>query len=249
MLIARRFAFLCFGVLSSCVVAAAPDHLNPKLLTGSIYDKPDGRLLFTFRRTATQTGDVIYALREFRNPNGSLAAVERIQYERGQLKRFELDELQISATGHVQIGSLEHGKYQTRFEYTPVHGEATKRRTETLAQLPLISDTLPAFLLDHWNELNRGAAIKFRYIVVPRLETIAFNLTRESTGEFHGKKVVTIKMQPASWAIAQFLDPLIFTVEADPPHRVFQYWGRTTPKIRKGQSWRDLDALTVFEWK
>lgn len=249
MLVRCHVAVLCFTASYLSLFAAAPDYLNPKLLTGKIYDKPDGRLLFTFRRTATQTGDVIYVLREFKDPDGSLAAVERVQYERGQLKRFELDELQNRATGKVLIGSLEHGTYQTRFEYTPGHGEATKRRTETLAQLPLISDTLPAFLLDHWNELNRGAAIKFRYIVVPRLETIAFNLTRQSTGDFHGKKVVTIKMQPASWAIAQFLDPLIFTVEADPPHRVLQYWGRTTPKIRKGQSWVDLDALTVFDWQ
>lgn len=246
--VACRLALLCFAAYS-CVLAAAPDYLNPKLLNGSIYDKPGGRLLFTFRRTATQTGDVVYALREFRNPDGSLAAVERVQYELGRLKRFELDELQISATGQVLISPVEQGKYQTRFEYTPARDEATKRRTEALTQVPLISDTLPAFLLDHWNELNDGASVKFGYIVVPRLETIAFNLTRQSSGEFKGKKVVIIKMQPTSWAIAQFLDPLVFTIEADPPHRILQYWGRTTPKIRKGQSWRDLDALTVFNWE
>ena len=59
------------------LLAAEPDYLPPKLLTGSIYDKQGGRLLFTFRRTATQTGDVVSVLREFNNPDGSLAALER----------------------------------------------------------------------------------------------------------------------------------------------------------------------------
>jgi hypothetical protein len=90
--------------------------------------------------------------------------------------------------------------------------------------------------------------VKFRYIVVPRLETIGFKLRRESTAELQGKKMVRLRMEPTSRFIAQFVDPLAFTVEADPPHRIFQYWGRTTPKIRSGQSWNDLDALNVYNW-
>ena len=87
------------AALCAPLLAAEPDYLPPKLLTGSIYDKPGGRLLFTFRRTATQTGDVVSVLREFQNPDGSLASVERVRYERGRLVRFELDERQIGASG------------------------------------------------------------------------------------------------------------------------------------------------------
>jgi hypothetical protein len=112
----------------------------------------------------------------------------------------------------------------------------------------MISDTLPGFLVDHWDELSRGAAPKFRFIVVPRQETIAFKVSRESATEFHGRKAVRIKMEPVSWIISKALDPLIFTVEADPPHRILQYWGRTTPRLRTGERWRDFDALTVFNW-
>jgi len=239
------------SVAASCspLLAADPDYLPPKLLTGSIYDKPGGRLLFTFRRTASQTGDVVSVLREFNNPDGSLAALERVRYERGRLVRFQLDERQIGATGNALVEPLPNQRIQ--FQYTTRSSRAGKPRqkSEATDEKVLISDMVAGFVAEHWDELARGESVKFRYIVVPRLETVGFKLRRESTAELHGKKVIRIKMEPSSRLIAQILDPLVFTVEADPPRRILQYWGRTTPKIRSGQSWNDLNALTVFNWE
>jgi hypothetical protein len=239
-----------FAACCPPLLAAQPDYLPPKLLTGSIYDKPGGRLLFTFRRAATQTGDVVSVFREFNNPDGSLAALERVRYERGRLVRFELDERQIGATGNARVEILPDQRQRIQFQYTTRSGRADrpKQESETLREQVVINDMIPYFVVEHWDELARGETVKFRYIVVPRLETIAFKLRRESTAELQGKKFVRIKMEPTSRFIAQFLEPLVFTVETDAPHRIFQYWGRTTPKIRSGQSWNDLEALSVYNW-
>ena len=246
-------------ILSSVLVSlaacgsllAGPDYLAPQLLTGSIYDKQGGRLLFTFRRTATQTGDVVSVLREFKNSDGSVAAVERVRYERGRLVRFDLEERQVGATGNARVELLPDQRQRIQFQYTTRSSRAgrPKQDSETPREQVLINDMIPYFVVEHWDELARGEVAKFRYIVVPRLETIGFKLRRESTAELQGKKFVRLKMEPTSRFIAQFLDPLIFTVEADSPHRIFQYWGRTTPKIRSGQSWNDLDALNVYNWE
>jgi hypothetical protein len=235
----------------SPLVAAEADYLAPELLTGSIYEKAGGRLIFTFRRTATQTGDVVYVLRDFHNPDGSLAARERVRYQGGRLVSFELDETQTGATGQAVVESLSNQRQRVRFEYTTRSGGKEKRRqkSETLRDPVLISDMLPGFIVEHWAELSRGDTVKFRYIVVPRLETVAFKLRWYTTAVVGGKKFLGIKMEPANAFIAQFLDPLVFTVEAEPPHRILQYWGRTTPKRRAGESWNDLDALTVFAWE
>jgi hypothetical protein len=237
-----------FGVVCSAF-AAGQDYLEPKLLTGSIYNKAGGRLLFTFRRTATQTGDVVFVLREFHNPDGSLAARERVRYERGRLARFELEEQQTGGMGHAAVELPGNQRQRIQFQYTARSGRAEKQKSETVRDELLISDMLPGFIAEHWDELSRGGTLKFRYIVVPRLETIAFKLRFETTAQADGKKVVRIKMEPANALIAQFLEPLVFSVEAEPPHRILQYWGRTTPKIRSGTSWNDLDALTVFNWE
>ena len=242
---------ISFTALCSPLLADGADYLAPKLLTGSIYEKQGGRLLFTFRRTATQTGAVVSVLREFQNPDGSVAAQEKVRYEGGRLAHFELDERQTGAGGHALVELLSDRRQRVQFQYTTRSNRADKRRqkSETVRDPLLISDMLPGFMAEHWDELSRGQSVKFRYIVVPRLETIGFKLRRDTTADVHGKKVVTIKMEPTSALIAQFLDPLVFTVEAEPPHRILQYWGRTTPRMGSGGSWKDLDALTVFNWK
>jgi len=248
-----RFLLSIVALLACCspLLAAEPDYLAPKILTGSIYDKAGGHVLFTFRRSATQTGEVVSVLREFYNPDGSVAALERVRYERGELVRFELDERQIGATGKAVVEARDNQRQRIQFQYATrsSRGEKAKQESETVRDQALISDMLPGFMTEHWEELARGDTVKFRYIVVPRLETIGFKLRRESTAELHGKKVIRIKMEPTSGLIAQFVDPVVFTVEAESPHRVLQYRGRTTPKVRAGQGWKDLDALTVFDWE
>jgi hypothetical protein len=59
---------------------------------------------------------------------------------------------------------------------------------------------------------------------------------------------VILKMRPTNPFFATLVNPFYFTVELAPPHRVLQYVGRTTPKIREGNRWKDLDAVTVFDW-
>ena len=50
------------------------DYLNPNVFTGTIYsDASLKQVLFTFRRTATNSGSEIHVLREFILPNGKLA--------------------------------------------------------------------------------------------------------------------------------------------------------------------------------
>jgi hypothetical protein len=55
-------------------------------------------------------------------------------------------------------------------------------------------------------------------------------------------------MEPTSPVISALVDPIHFTMQKAPPHRILQYVGRTTPKIQAGGKWRDLDAVTVFDW-
>ena len=108
---------------------------------------------------------------------------------------------------------------------------------------------IPAFIASHWDALMRGSAAKFRYIVPSRKETVGFKLIKESELTWEGKPAVRIKMEPTSIIIAQLVDPLFFVVEQKGMHRIFEYIGRTTPVIKSGNKWKDLDAVTVFEWK
>ena len=56
-------------------------------------------------------------------------------------------------------------------------------------------------------------------------------------------------MEPTSMLIRQLVDPLFFVVERDGLHRILEYIGRTTPMVKAGNQWKELDAATIFDWQ
>jgi hypothetical protein len=236
---------ICFNIF---VCAADPgfDYLEPKVLTGTIYsDTSLKHVLFTFRRTATNSGSATHVLREFNLPDGAIAARERVVYESGQLKSFSLEELQSGAKGSAVVQTAS-GETRLNFNYT----EGTTRKTGSEKFIPeiLISDMVGPYIASHWNDLVNGATVKCRLVAVSRAETVGFKFIKESETTWHGKPVLIVELQPSSFIIARLVAPLHFVVEKDSQHRVLQYAGRTTPSVLKNGKWEDLDATTVFDW-
>jgi hypothetical protein len=233
----------------------AIDYEEPKLLIGNIFPMgPDPRkVLFKSRRTAVREGGTVKVACEYTAPDGSIVALDRIVYGAGRLASFASDEFQNGEKGSAVLRAdpRHPGQRAIFFEFTAAPGGDVKKRSES--ERPdmetLVDDMIPAFIVSHWDALAAGAAAKFRYIVLSRAETVGFRLVKESESTRQGKPVLRIKMEPTSIIIAQLVDPLYFIVEKDAPHRILQYLGRTTPVIKNGNKWKDLDADTVFEWK
>jgi hypothetical protein len=90
--------------------------------------------------------------------------------------------------------------------------------------------------------------VKCRCIVVPRRVTVGFTFAKDAASTWQGRQVLIVRMEASSPLIAALVNPLVFTIEQAPPHRVLLYIGRTTPKTRAGSKWKDLDGVTVFDW-
>lgn len=251
MLAISRDSGSTFGVEASKPDAGALRYEEPKFLTGAIYARDSRRLLFKFKRVASRTGTTLNVQRDFTYPDGKLAARERIVYERNAVVLYELDELQIGAVGSARIQRPKDSPATARieFEYLRQAGGQLKARFENLQPDTLVADMLGPFLAAHWDALQRGEKAKCRYIVVPRSETVGFDLAKESETTRTGHDVLTVKMAASSRFLAVLVEPLFFTIELAPPHRVLQYVGRTIPKIQEAGKWKDLDAVTVFDWK
>lgn len=244
------------GLLLSCPekIAAAeaklPDYAEPALLTGTVYETASGtnKILYTFKRTAARSNLTVRVVRDFSYPNGSLAAREEMHYERGRLVSYLLDEKQTGARGGTRLSPEPGNPAQGKLNFDWVDGGKTKTDDEKLQPDILVADMLAYFIAGHWDELARGQAVNFRYIAQSRLETVGFKFVKESEVTWRGIPALRFKMEASSFIIAQIVDPLFFTVEKNAPHRVLEYVGRTTPKIRAGGKWKDLDARSVFVW-
>jgi hypothetical protein len=248
---------LCPPALSA--ETAIPD--NPRLiyeeptsLTGAIYAREarSEDLLFRFKRVATRSGSTLDVLREYTYPDGKPAAREHVVYEGNALAVYELEELQTGATGNVKIerDPKHPAKTMIAFQYThkASAGANPAVKREPLPRDTLINDMVGPFLAAHCELLLRGEKVTCRCVVLSRKETVGFSFIKESESKWRGQDVLILKMEPTSIFISALVDPLIFTIEKAPPHRVLQYVGRTTPKIAEGRRWQNLDAVTVFDW-
>ncbi len=206
----------------------------PQYLTGAIYAPVNKQLLFKFTRTATRDGSTLKIARDFTYPDGKLAARERVVYEVDELVSFELVESQTGATGSAKIRRAPDHPFKgtVDFAFAGQAGARVKSSTEG----------------PHWDELMRGDKVKCRYVVVPRRETVGFTFVKESESTWQGREVLTVRMEPSSLLVEALVAPLFFTIEKAPPHHVLQYVGRTSLKIRVGGKWKDLDAVSVFDW-
>ena len=253
--VAALAGWLALGVMLNTLVPAAKgadkhasakaNYLEPRILTGTIYaDESSHEALFHFRRTVVESNSTIRVLREYTRPNGSTAAREHVVYVDGKLASYQLEELQ---TGARAAATVDPGKQRIAFDYSM--GSTKRNDSEKLQPDTLIGDMVAPFILAHWERLMSGSSVKFRMVAPSRAETVGFKLVKDSDTTMRGKPVVVIRMEPSSLIIASLIDPLRFTIERDPPHRILQYSGRITPAVQRNGKWADIDALTVFDWK
>jgi len=211
-----------------------------------------GPLIFKSERRAFETNGAVHATCDYTYPNGELAAQDRIVYRNGQLLSFEEDQLQLGEKGSAVIRpDPKHlGAHRIFFSYTIGRGSAARTSTasEALENDTLADDMIGPFIASHWSLLEKGTPVKFRLLVLSRRETVGFKFVKESESIRKGVPVARLRMEPTSIIIAHLVDPLYFEVEKDPPHRVLEYMGRTTPLVRSGNKWKDLDARCVYDW-
>lgn len=225
---------------------------EPKRVTGTVYESGSDqkKVLFTFQRTATNSGPTTRVERRFIRPDGLVAVVENVVYESGQLVSYDMKEFQAKVWGDIQISSdpKKPARKKISINYCPAP-DTKKDAGQNLQPDTLIDDNIYPFILSHWDALMHGDAVKFRFVSLEWEKTFGFRFVKESEIIRHGLALVRIKMEPTSLLVSRLIDPIYFTVEKDGTHRIAGYIGRTTPRIQKGKSWKYLDAETVFDWK
>lgn len=228
------------------------DYANPPVIKATLYEigSAEKKVLFTFRRSATQTGDTVHAERQFLRPDGSVAAVENVVYNAGQLVSFQMKEFQANVSGDIEISPDPNKPGRQKMVIAFSHSlQPSKGTAQTLAPDTVIDDNLYPFMLAHWDDLMRGGTVKFHFVSLEWKRTFMFHFVKTGEATRDGRAVELIKMEPTNIFVAHFVNPLYFTVEKDAPHRILSYLGRTTPRVKKGSSWKYLDAETVFDWK
>jgi hypothetical protein len=243
-----KLSVAAIGLLTISVFAAdIPLKFEQQEFHGAtIYARNSNRktILFKLSRKTSRDGNHLNVSREFTYPDGKIAAREHVTYDGNNLVACDQEDVQTDAKGTAKV-VRDGNETKLVLEYT----KAGKRKsnTETFVPSTINNDMFWPFLTAHYNEIASGQQVKFRYIVFTRSETIGFEFTKERETVMNGMPVIIVKMSPSSSFVSAFVDPLMFTIEKAPPHRVIEYDGRTPLKIKHGDKFKELDALTVFD--
>jgi hypothetical protein len=251
-----QFIFICSFFVASTIFAddfnsTSFDYAKPAQLNGTLYAIGSSNVLFTFRRTATQSNSAVYVRRQFLTPGGSVAAEEDVAYNSGRLQWYEMREFQAGISGAIEIFPDPKNPAQKKLFISYGHGltPPAKGNIENVPPNTVIDDNLYAFMLQHWDDLMAGRSVKFQFVSLEHEKTYGFRLVRAGESIERGEPVEKIKMEATGFFVSKFVAPLVFVVEKNSPHHIFSYTGLTTPRIKKGNQWKYFDAETVFHWQ
>jgi hypothetical protein len=209
-------------------------------LRGKVFEKGTDRtnLLFDYQRNEKKDGYSTVIKGVFTAPDKSIAVVDEAVLADGKLRKYCIQQHQLNQQGEVVV---EGNKL--RFSYTK--DGKTETNTEDLPELFAVAPTLVDTIAHNRVAILKGDTLKIRYIVLDRKETVGFSLFKVEEKKVGGVEAVVVKMKPSSFLIAAIVDPVFFTLRKD-DFRTMEVLGRTLPKRRVDEKWKDLDGDTVY---
>lgn len=236
---------LVLGLTSGWVSSTAQAAPEEKL-TAKIFDKDSNKqkLLFNYKHDSETKGDLRTVTNTFTDPEGKVAAVETAEFVKSggeeKVRLYKMSQKQLGAEGSVEV---KDGT--ANFSYTK--DGKTKTSSEKVGDDFIVGPSLVAHLQKNWDKIAKGETIKTRFAVLDRTETVGFQFSKEKEADINGQKAFVIKMKPSSFLIAALVDPLHFYMTPD-GKRLLELHGRTQVKRGEPGKWKDLDAVTVYEY-
>jgi len=214
--------------------------------TAKIYDAESNKqkLLFTYQHSSETKGDARLITNTYKDKDGGVAAVETCELVKDgnheKFRHYHMSQKQLGAEGDIEI---KDGKVF----FTYVRDGKEKKAEEKATDDAIVGPAITPFLQKHWAEIAKGEKVRARMAVADRQETLGFDYYKDREETLNGQKAFVIRMKPANFMIAAIVKPLFFFYTPD-GSRLLEVHGRTQVKQNVDGKWKDLDAVTVFEY-
>ena len=205
----------------------------------SVYEPGSNRqnLLFRMKRVSEERKDGSTIRNSFLYPDGKEAVTEEIVLENGKVRSIHVEQKQL---GETYSAVVKDGVVH----YSKTAGGKTKESRDDYPEDVLVGAQISGFAATNWDALMKGDSRSFRIMVVDRQETFGFKMYKEASES--DEQTVTLKIRPSSPFISALVKPIVFRFDAR-TRKLRTVIGRTTPKLRKGDKWVDVDAELVIE--
>lgn len=225
--------FFCFG---------SPLSAYSIPFTGQMYEQgtQKQKLLFNLKRTEEEKGAILSAKIVFTSPEGREVVTEELIMQNGKVSKYVIHHHQLGEKRELEVKDK-------KIVFKNELGGKIETDEEDLTDNLVVGPSLVSYLKEHWADLLKGNEISVRYAALDRKETVGFNLFKIEEGKKDGRDVMVVKMKPSSFIIAALVKPLIFIFDK-PTGNLVEIRGRTLPKQKVGNGWKDLDTDGVYQY-
>ena len=208
--------------LTGC--ATAP-NLDIDARGTAIYDgavhTADGRRAFEYTRSSRQDGDQRVSVHRSRDAESGREVTLQ------SATHTEAYALARAVEHHHQLGIRSEVVVDgDRIAMTTVRNGRIRTTRRSLSAPAVVGPTLFGFVLDHWDELERGNSVRIRFVVPERRRTYAFDLRLTEQND----ETTTISMRARS-ALVRGAVPTMHMVFATASREVLRYEGRIPPRL------------------
>ena len=207
---------------------------------GDIYEMGSNRKtkLFTYEHKPSSELPDRDVENTYRTPDGSTAIQEKINFKNNALTHYEIEQKQLGNRGVVDI---KDGKIVADYTKEGKKDHYEKEKKDNT----ILSPEITTFIRANWDKILKGDTVKAQLFVVDRLDTYSFEYYKVKEQTVDNQKEVVVKMKPGNLIVSALVDPLYFSFSPD-GQKLLRLEGRTLPKRKVGEKWKDLDAETVY---
>ena len=223
---------------TAAAAAIAMDPIPAHLTTNiSPLDHRDD-IQFHMTRETKLEGTTESVRNTYTDKDGKEVVVETAFIDKGHIVSFHQDQKQWNSSGDMIV---KDGK--VHFTYT--REGKTKTAEDDAGADFVVTASLMNYVREHWSDIVKGKAVKFKLGALERREVVAFEIKKEKEMIYNGQPAYVLKMSPSSMFIAALVNPIFFTSTTS-GDRLWEIDGRTPLKFKKGDAWKDYDGHTVY---
>ncbi|NDF14928.1 hypothetical protein EB061_06360 [bacterium] len=248
--------FLAASARSAPLQTKAPDLLLEIL--GQIY--PEDRLpascpgilkgarcaeasFGTFHVQSKKDGELTFSTTTFSGPEGP-QVIEKSWENSGRIRRAIIENRALRRLSELEV---KDGK--VHYKVTDLDTGQVKTSTDDAEDNLVVPSTVMSFLRPSFQGLKEGKEVRLKVAVLDRRESFSFVMRKvreETTSD--GQEGMVLEMAPVSFIVKALVDPMYFFVKPV-SGELYAFQGRSALRRRQGESWKEMNVQTAYEYK
>ncbi len=209
--------------------------------SGTVYDIETSKKRFSFKHEMQKKGDKVLSKVTYKDLNGEVVLVEEIETRAGNLKNYNIKQLQTHRSAHIYLDSNNVHFYLRDLKTDKI----IKKEKKDIPESKIAVGSTIFNLVDRNSEgLAKDKDVDFSIALWGRQDLIDFYLRREN---LQGD-ILTIHMLPSNFFIRQFVDTIEIKFDRK-TQKIVSYKGRTNLMIKSDGEWKEFDGLIKISEK